>query len=112
MTDAYGRACAVTEEHSLPALEAAHIRAFARDGPNDVRNGVLLRADLHRLFDKGYLTITEDLKLEVSSRLRRDYSNGRSYYPLHGRPIRPPASPDHSPLAEYLRWHNEAVYLA
>jgi hypothetical protein len=47
--DAYGRACAVTQEHSLPALEASHIQPYAKDGPHDVRNGVLLRADLHRL---------------------------------------------------------------
>ena len=56
--DAYGRACSVTNEHSLPALEAAHIRSYASDGPHEVRNGLLLRADLHRLFDKGYVTVS------------------------------------------------------
>ncbi|MGH7125784.1 MAG: HNH endonuclease, partial [Stellaceae bacterium] len=65
---AYERACAVTGEHSLPALEAAHIRSFAEDGPHDVRNGMLLRADLHRLFDQGYVTITPALRFEVSPR--------------------------------------------
>lgn len=40
--DAYSRACAVTQEHSLPALEASHIQPYAKDGPHDVRNGVLL----------------------------------------------------------------------
>lgn len=64
--DAYQRACAVTQEHSLPALEAAHIQPFAENGPQDVRNGILLRADLHRLFDQGYLTVTIDHRLEVS----------------------------------------------
>src|SRR5262249_9092154 len=49
--DAYERACAVTEEHSLPALEAAHIRPFADFGPHEVSNGLLLRADIHHLFD-------------------------------------------------------------
>ena len=39
--DAYGRACAATQEHSLPALEASHIQPYAKDGPHDVRNGVL-----------------------------------------------------------------------
>ena len=85
VTDAYGRACAVTGEHSLPVLEAAHIRDYARDGPHEVRNGILMRADLHRLFDKGYLTISPEHRLEVSSRLRADYANGRSYYPLQGQ---------------------------
>ena len=71
--DAYGRACAVTQEHSLPALEASHIQPYAKDGPHEVRNGVLLRADLHRLFDQGYVTITPEHRIEVSSRLKEDY---------------------------------------
>jgi putative restriction endonuclease len=58
VTEAYNRACAVTQEHSLPALEAAHIRPFAKEGPHEVRNGLLLRADLHRLFEQGYLTVS------------------------------------------------------
>jgi HNH endonuclease len=82
--DAYGRACAVTGEHSLPALEASHIRSYAQDGPHEIRNGLLLRADLHRLFDTGYVTVTPDLRLDVSGHLRKDYNNGRSYYPLQG----------------------------
>ncbi len=111
VTDAYGRSCAVTGEHSLPALEAAHIQAYTSMGPHEVRNGILLRADFHRLFDKGYATITPDLHIEVSSRLREDYSNGRSYYPFHGKPIRVPESDHDRPAAEFLAWHNQHVYL-
>jgi putative restriction endonuclease len=111
VTDAYDRACAITSEHSLPALEAAHIRAFAHEGPHEVANGVLLRADLHRLFDKGYVTITPDHYLEVSPRLKEHYSNGRSYYPLNGHALRLPNTPENRPAGEYLVWHNENVYL-
>jgi putative restriction endonuclease len=96
VTEAYQRACAVTAEHSLPALEAAHIRSFAQEGPHEIRNGLLLRADLHRLFDQGYLTVAPDHRLEVSRRLREDYLNGRSYYPLHGQVLRLPASVEDS----------------
>jgi putative restriction endonuclease len=111
VTDAYGRACAVTGEHSLPTLDAAHIRAYQADGPHDVRNGLLLRADLHRLFDTGYLTVTEDRRVEVSPRLRADYHNGRTYYPLHGRELRQPLSTRDEPDPAYLRWHQEHIYL-
>jgi len=110
VTDAYGRACAVTGEHSLPALEAAHIRAYQANGPHEIRNGILLRADLHRLFDKGYVTIV-DRRLRVSPRLRADFSNGRSYYPLDGEPVRLPQSQFDYPAEEFLSWHNETVYL-
>lgn len=112
VTEAYGRACAITGEHSLPALEAAHIRPLAKQGSHDVRNGLLLRADLHRLFDQGYVTVTRDRRLEVSNRLRVDYRNGRSYYPLHGRPISVPGRPEEQPDPELLEWHNHHVFVA
>ena len=108
--DAYGRACAVTGEHSLPALEAAHIRSYAQDGPHEVRNGLLLRADLHRLFDTGYVTVTPELQLEVSARLREEYKNGRSYYPLQGARLEVPRAELHRPEREFLEWHNEHVF--
>lgn len=110
VTDAYGRACAATGEHSLPALEAAHIQAYSAGGPHEVRNGLLLRADLHRLFDTGYVTVTPDHHLEISARLRADYLNGRTYYPLHGALLQLPGRADDWPAAEFLRWHNEHVY--
>ena len=110
VTDAYGRACAATNEHSLPALEAIHIRSYAREGPHEVRNGILLRADLHRLYDIGYITVTPDHRIEVSDRLKTDYSNGHSYYPLRGKAIALPASERDRPAPEFLEWHNEQVY--
>jgi putative restriction endonuclease len=111
VTEAYGRACAATGEHSLPALDAAHIRSYADEGPHEVRNGVLLRADLHRLFDQGYVTITPDQRFEVTQRLREDYSNGRSYYPLHGAKLNVPMGVEEQPGPEYIHWHNQHVYL-
>lgn len=111
VTDAYDRACAVTGEHSLPALEAAHIRPFAEDGPHDVSNGLLLRSDLHRLFDKGYLTVTPEMTLEVGRRLKEDYSNGRSYYPLHGSRIHLPGDVALRPSVTFLNYHNGEVFL-
>ncbi len=109
--DAYSRACAVTAEHSLPALEAAHFRPFAHEGPHEVRNGILLRADLHRLLDRGYVTISRDWRFQVSNRLKQDFDNGRSYYPFHGQSVEPPTQPDDRPATTYIEWHNEHVYL-
>ncbi len=112
VTDAYDRACAVTGEHSLPALEAAHIRPFAAEGPHAVSNGLLLRSDLHRLFDRGYLTVTPEHHLEVSSLLKQHFQNGKSYYPFHGKAITLPGRPGDAPDRDALRWHNEHVFLA
>jgi len=110
--DAYDRGCAVTGEHSLPVLEASHIRPYAQEGPNEIRNGLLLRADLHRLFDTGYATVTPDLRLEISARLREDYQNGRSYYPLQGAKLKVPTAAPNRPAIEFLEWHNQHVFRA
>jgi putative restriction endonuclease len=110
VTDAYGRACAVTHEHSLPVLEAAHILPYAQGGIHDLSNGLLLRSDLHRLFDLGYVTVTPGLRLEVSARLRSEYENGRTYYPLHGTEVTVPLTTSSRPDPALLSWHNERVF--
>lgn len=112
VTDAYTRRCAITGEKTLPVLEAAHIRPYASQGPHRVSNGLLLRSDLHTLFDRGYLTVTPELKIEVSKHLKEHWQNGREYYAHHGKAlvITPPSTQDH-PSAEFLRWHNENRFL-
>ena len=109
--DAYGNQCAVTTEHSLPVIDAAHIRPWAEGGQHRVPNGVPLRRDLHRLFDLGYVTIRPDLTFAVSGRLREEYANGRVYYELDGRHIRLPDNENERPDPEVLAWHQEQVYL-
>jgi putative restriction endonuclease len=109
--DAYQRRCAVTGEKTLPVLEAAHIKPYASQGPHQVSNGLLLRSDLHKLFDVGYLTVTPEFKLEVSPRLREEWQNGREYYAHHGEALGfIPADPVNRPNTEFLRWHNEVVF--
>jgi len=111
VTDAYHRRCAVTGERTLPVLEAAHIQPYAEKGPHLISNGLLLRSDLHTLFDDGYLTVTEDFRVEVSGRIREEYENGREYYRYHGAPLTVvPQSELERPSAEFLRWHNEHIF--
>ena len=52
--------CAASGESFQPALEAAHIQDVEDRGPNIPENGFLLRADLHKLFDDGFFTLSED----------------------------------------------------
>lgn len=107
VTDAYFRRCAITGEKTLPALEAGHIRPYAKNGPHEIRNGLLLRSDLHNLFDLGYLTVTLDYKVKVSRRIREEFDNGRHYYALDGQPL--VVVPDKEiarPAPEHLSWHH------
>jgi len=111
VTDAYERRCAVSGEKTLPILDAAHIRSFSEGGEHDPANGLLLRTDIHRLFDLGYVTVSEDHRFEVSQRLKADFDNGRHYYELHGSPVRGPKRGYAPPAANVLSWHREQRYL-
>jgi len=111
ITDTYNRKYAISGEKTLPVLEAAHIRPFEKEGPNTVENGLLLRSDIHKLFDKGYLTINPDYRIEVSSRIKEQFENGRDYYKFQGHKlVTIPQAPNQRPSLKYINWHNENVY--
>lgn len=111
VTDAYERRCAISGERTLPVLEAAHIKPVSAQGPHDLRNGLLLRSDLHILLDEGYMTVTNDFHIEVSQRIKEEYENGKDYYRYHGERLMVlPKQAEDKPREEYLRWHNENIY--
>lgn len=107
VTDVYNRRCAITGEKTLPALDAAHIWSFREGGPHEAANGLLLRKDVHSLFDAGYITIADDLCVNVSAKIKEQFENGREYYAMHGRKIILPAREEWRPDPSYLRRHNE-----
>ena len=111
VTDVYERRCTVTGEKAPPVLDAAHILPVTEGGRHEVPNGLLLRSDIHRLFDRGYVTVTpEDYELRVSRRLKDDFDNGEPYYPLEGRELLLPGDPQSRPRREFLEWHRDAVF--
>ncbi len=110
VTDIYRRRCAVTRERTLPALDAAHIRPYGDGGDHVPPNGLLLRSDIHRLFDAGYVTVSTDFHFEVSRRIREEFENGRDYYALHGQRIAVPRKPELRPASHALAWHNDHCF--
>ncbi len=112
VTDAYERKCAISAEKTLPVLEAVHIKAYAESGPHLISNALLLRSDLHKLFDSGYLTITKDLRVEVSRRIKEEFQNGKEYYKYHGNSIvNLPHQIQDKPDPRFVQWHNEHVFV-
>ena len=106
VTDAYQRRCAITGESTLMALEAAHIVPYSGEGGHDVRNGLLLRADFHRLFDVGLVSVTPDLRVRVSQRIKEEWFNGKVYYRLDNEPLSVvPLHPSMRPDPDRLDWH-------
>jgi putative restriction endonuclease len=106
VTDNYHRRCAVTGERTLPALDAAHIRPYSEGGTHEVCNGLLLRRDIHSLFDAGYVTVTPDFRFEVSKHIKEEFENGRTYYALTGTRLTIPDGINLQPDRAVLSWHN------
>lgn len=111
VTDGYERRCAVSGERTLPILDAAHIQSYEAGGEHSVSNGLLLKTDIHRLFDLGYVTVTDALRFAVSDRLKADFENGRHYYAMQGRELAVPKAGFAPPSAASLRWHHDNRYL-
>lgn len=106
VTDAYKRRCAITGESTLVALEAAHIVPYSKDGAHEIRNGLLLRADFHRLFDVGLVSITQDLRIKISPKIKETWFNGKAYYRLNNELLSViPDLPAHQPDPDRLGWH-------
>jgi putative restriction endonuclease len=104
VTTAYSYRCAITRERTLPVLQAAHIRPYAEGGMHELSNGLLLRSDLHTLFDQHYISVDPNKRtLIVSRRIREQFENGRDYYALHDRSLSPPA--------DALAYHPQTTWL-
>jgi len=111
VTDAYQYRCAMTSERTLPVLEAAHIKPYAAGGEHALSNGLLLRSDLHTLFDLGYVTVDpNERKIVVSRGIREEFENGRDYYTLQGQRLASPTNDAAAPLADSLRYHVENIF--
>lgn len=112
VTDFYDKRCSVTGERTLPALDAAHIKPYAIVQKHEVWNGLLMRSDLHRLFDGGYLTVDPARRrVLVSRRIRDEFENGKDYYKLEGTEVREPNVPWARPRADNIEFHFNAVFL-
>jgi putative restriction endonuclease len=75
-----------------------------------VANGLLLRSDVHTLFDRGYITIIPDRTLRVSRHLRDDFDNGQYYLGMSGAEVWVPPRAEDRPEAELLNWHADTVF--
>jgi predicted restriction endonuclease len=106
VTEAYGRRCAVTGGKVLPALDAAHIRPYSEGGYHTKSNGILLRKDIHSVFDAGYATVDGDYRFLVSKKVKEVFNNGEEYLRLDGKTIHLPTEKLDWPNHDSLHWHN------
>ena len=111
LTDVYEKRCAISGERTLPVLEAAHLKPYSIVQRHELSNGLLLRSDLHRLFDEGYMTVDPgDRRVMVSKRIREQFDNGIDYYKLEGQLVREPSRTWARPSPENLEFHAYNVF--
>jgi putative restriction endonuclease len=77
----------------------------------EVTNGLLLRRDIHSVFDAGYVTFDDDFRMVVSDRVRSDFNNGEEYRRLHGQQLALPQNPRFRPSISNLAWHQNECFL-
>jgi putative restriction endonuclease len=114
VADAYQWRCAITGSKIRPALQAAHILPVkpAYGGEHRLDNGLLLRSDVHVMFDHGYVSVDPSYRLRVSPRLRSEFGNGESFYAKAGQVITLPERRADRPNPDFLRWHLDTVFKA
>ena len=95
--NAYGRKCAITNCSISATLEAAHIIPYKGSATNHIKNGILLRADIHTLFDLDLLKIDENYSIHIDKSI-----DDKEYMKLDGKSIRLPINTDYVPSKEAL----------
>lgn len=86
LIEAYGGKCAVTQTSIEGLLEAAHITPHAEGANYSANNGLLLRADIHTLFDLKLLSIDQNMRIHLSESIK----NTNEYGHLHLKDITRP----------------------
>jgi ribosomal protein L37AE/L43A len=99
LLDRFGSECAFTGPSPEPTLEACHLYSYAELGDHHEDGGLLLRRDLHRLFDVGDLAVDPRSWTIDASPYLRDFA---AYGSLQGRPLRPPLAKGHE---RWLKLH-------
>jgi predicted restriction endonuclease len=102
LLEAYERRCAIAGFDAEEALEAAHIRPYKGQEWNHVRNGLLLRSDIHTLFDRHLIAVdTSEMTVLIADSL-----SSTMYGNLEGRPLRAPEDEEkYGPNREALDLH-------
>jgi putative restriction endonuclease len=110
---AYSERCAISglkliNGSGRAEVAAAHIRPVERDGPDVVSNGLALSGTVHWMFDRGLLSLADDLQILVS-RQANDAEGIRTLINKSGHAF----VPEHSferPHPSFLQWHREHCF--
>lgn len=103
LIDAYSGQCAISDCNVIAALEAAHIKPYMGTQTNYTTNGLLLRADLHTLFDQKLIAIDPETMTVLLAPILLE----TCYQQYAGKKIRLPDSQADRPDKDAIEWHRE-----
>ena len=89
-------------------VDAAHIRPVQHNGPDVVHNGIALSGTAHWMFDRGLISLSDDLDILVSRRVN-DVGSVQAFINKNGRAT-PPTRPTDRPHPHFLSWHRENCF--
>jgi putative restriction endonuclease len=95
----YKNKCCITDTKDVEVLEAAHIKDWSVSKNDNLNNGLCLRSDIHKLFDKDLLTLDENFLVKISPLIKDDYYNS-----LNGKKINLPKAQLDWPKKEFILW--------
>lgn len=112
----YAFHCAISEmciesSTQVQMIDACHIKPFALSKDDTITNGISLSPNLHRAYDRGLITITDDYLVQISPAVIENdspYSLGQ----FEGKRILLPENPHYYPSLENLRWHQQHCFIA
>jgi len=112
---AYDERCAITGLKFINGggraeVDAAHIRPVKDKGPDILHNGIALSGTAHWMFDRGLISLTDDLEILISRQVN-DPDSVRTFINKSGRAI-PPLRPADHPHPHFLEWHRENCFKA
>lgn len=110
---AYDERCAITGLKFINGggraeVNAAHIRPVEHDGPDILTNGIALSGTAHWMFDRGLISLSDDLDILISRQVN-DVDSVRSFIRSDGRAATP-TRPVDRPRPEFLKWHRENCF--
>lgn len=113
--NAYDARCAVTGLKFINGggraeVDAAHIRPVEHGGPDIIHNGIALSGTAHWMFDRGLISLSDDLDILVSRHVN-DVDGVKAFINKDGRAT-PPLRPEDRPHPRFLTWHRENCFKA
>lgn len=111
--DAYDCRCAITGLKFINGggraeVEAAHIKPVEKNGPDIITNGIALSGTAHWMFDRGLISLGDDLEVLVSRQVNDAESVWKLVNPTRRAAV--PTHPAHRPHPSYLAWHREHCF--